>query len=70
MKPGFTLEAAKTSNQATLSSSQGYTLKFSKTFILATRQWQVKFTKQVDGVIHNFEFFLDEDELIYFKASI
>ena len=70
MKPGFTLEAAKTSNTAQLSHHSGYTLKFSKTFITATRQWQIKFIKQVEGITHNFEFFLDEDELVYFKDSI
>lgn len=70
MKPGFTLEAAKTSNTTTLSTNSGYTLKFSKTFISATRQWHITFTKQVEDITHNFEFFLDELELNDFKDSI
>ncbi len=70
MKPGFTLEAAKTSNTATLSTHDGYRLKFSKTFISATRQWHVEFNKDLNGLTNRYEFFLTDEELKHFKDSI
>jgi len=70
MKPGFTLEAAETSNTSTISTHSGYTLKFSKTFITATQQWHVEFNKDLNGLTNRYEFFLTRDELKHFKASI
>ena len=70
MKPGFTMEAAKTSNTTTIAEHEGYTLKFSKTYITATRQWHVTFTRKVDNDVYKFECFLSEDELQGLKASI
>lgn len=70
MKPGFTLEAAKTSNTTTIADYDGYTLKFSKTYITATRQWHVTLARQVDNDVYKFECFLTDGELQSLKDSI
>jgi hypothetical protein len=53
-----------------LSTHDGYRLKFSKTFISATRQWHVEFNKDLNGLTNRYEFFLTDEELKHFKDSI